>query len=53
MKTPADVMARSRLPADAQMRFEALPFDAEAARRHGPLAAMVVAADRSPAGRIS
>jgi predicted nucleic acid-binding protein len=50
-RTPVDVMARSQLLADAQMRFEALPFDAEAARRYGTLVAMVVAVGRSPRPR--
>ncbi|MGH3729366.1 MAG: type II toxin-antitoxin system VapC family toxin [Micromonosporaceae bacterium] len=50
-KSSTAVMARAQLLSDVEGRFDALPFDAQAARRYGTLVAMTVAAGHDPRPR--
>lgn len=45
---PVDVLARAQRLADVEAEFAAIPFDREAARRFGTLAALTVKAKRDP-----
>jgi toxin FitB len=50
-RDPVEMMARAQRLADVEAAFAAIPFDREAARRFGTLAALTVKANRDPRPR--
>ncbi|MQY13483.1 Ribonuclease VapC5 [Streptomyces sp. RB5] len=50
-KDPVVMLARAQRLADAEADFASIPFDREAARRYGTLAALLIRAGRDPRPR--